>query len=131
MPIKQIDYNALGQSIDTSWGRSSTPLTSTMSVKTSILNDTTLKVNYMTIVNFMNQRELTELKTRYGSDATQVIKAVLTNIRASYKKLTGQTLVLKEVNLENNQDNLEIIGLGVHNPKRKAYYRRTSYYEMS
>jgi hypothetical protein len=49
--MADIDYNALGQAIDTTWGRSSTPKTSSYSVKLSILGPDRLLAAYAAIVN--------------------------------------------------------------------------------
>lgn len=130
MAIKDIDYNALGQSIDTTFGRSSTSGTATMSVKTSIVNESQLRVNFVTIVNFMNHKEMGALKQRYGEDATSYIKETLKCIKKCYKDLTGKSITITESD-SRVEDDIEVINLGVHNPKRTAYYRRIAYYDIS
>lgn len=127
---KTIDYNALGQALDTTWGRTSTPLTSTMSVKVSIANNQTIKVDFVTIVNFMNHKELNSLKTRYGAEADAAIKATLNDIRKTYKTLTGESITFAEQKNQVISDDIEVINLGVHNPKRTAYYRRKIYFDI-
>lgn len=127
---KTIDYNALGQALDTTWGRTSTPLTSTMSVKVSIANNQTIKVDFVTIVNFMNHKELNSLKTRYGAEADAAIKATLNDIRKTYKTLTGESITFAEQKNQVIFDDIEVINLGVHNPKRTAYYRRKIYFDI-
>lgn len=122
-----LDYNALGQVIDTTWGRSSTPATAGHSVKFSMHGDT-LTASYAAIVNFGTEKEMVMMKRNYEEESKAVIKATIDNIKANYKNLSGKNLSLKEVG---TSDSIEIIGYGVHNPKRTAYYRRKTVYELS
>lgn len=122
-----LDYNALGQVIDTTWGRSSTPATAGHSVKFSMHGDT-LTASYAAIVNFGTEKEMVMMKRNYEEESKAVIKATIDNIKANYKNLSGKNISLKEVG---TSDSIEIIGYGVHNPKRTAYYRRKTVYELS
>jgi hypothetical protein len=122
-----VDYNALAQAMDTSWGKSSTPLTSTHSVKMQLVGEGRLKVNFAMIVNFRSSPEFIETKVRCSREATNIIAEVIKQIKASYKELTGKSLSFKSVG---SDDGVEIIGLGVYNPKRTAYFRRTELYEI-
>lgn len=126
MESNKIDYNALGQAIDTTWGRSSTPKTAGYSVKMSMHGDT-LVVNYAAIVNFGSEREMIVMKRSYTEESMSVINEVLKNVKETYKKLSGKSLKAKEMV---SNDSLEIIGFAVHNPKRTAYYRRKTVFEL-
>lgn len=121
------DVNALGQAIDTSWGRSSTPKTATYSVKFT-LSGTLLTASYASIVNFASPVNLAELKKKYSSESETVIDSTLKNVKSTYKSLSGKTLKLKE---HSKTDDVEIIGLAIHNPKRTAYYRKKIVFEVS
>jgi hypothetical protein len=116
-----INYNALGQAIDTSWGRSSTPLNTTTSIKMQLVGDGLMKVMYLTPVTFRNDRELAEFKPRCESDAVTLINMALKNVRATYKKLTGKSLRTTQ---ESYDDSIEVVNLAVHNPTRQALFRR-------
>jgi hypothetical protein len=124
---KTVDINALGQAIDTSWGRSSTPQTASYSVKLSMRGTDLLVANYSAIVNFGTERQMIEMKRAYKEEGIAVTNAVIKNVKKIYKELTGTSLSVKEVE---SSDGLEIIGLGVYNPKRTAYFKRQAIFEI-
>lgn len=126
MEGNKIDYNALGQAIDTTWGRSSTPKTAGYSVKMSMHGDT-LIVNYGVIVNFGSEKEMIVMKRSYAEESTSMIDAVLKSVKETYKKLSGKSLKTSQMT---TGESLEIIGFAVHNPKRTAYYRRKTVFEL-
>jgi hypothetical protein len=134
-----IDYNALGQAIDTTWGKTSTPKTASYSVKFTLsaaLESGTkgedgspiLTASYAAIVNFGTEKEMALMKQMYESESIEVINAALKNVKAIYSKLSGKTLKSKE---HTTSDSLEIIGFAIHNPKRTAYYRRKTAFELA
>lgn len=126
MESNNIDFNALGQAIDTSWGRSSTPKTASYSVKFS-LHGEMLVVSYAAVVNFGSEREMIVMKRAYSEESISVIGEAIKAIKATYKRLSGKTLKTKETT---SNESLEIIGFAVHNPKRTAYYRRKTALEL-
>lgn len=134
-----IDYNALGQAIDTSWGRTSTPKTASYSVKFTLSSalgsnaegedgSPILTASYAAIVNFGTEKEMALMKQMYESESIEIINAALKNVKAVYSELSGKTLKSKEYS---TSDSLEIIGFAVHNPKRTAYYRRKTAFELA
>lgn len=127
---KKIDINALGQAIDTTWGRSSTPLTAGYSVKVTIVSGDRIKLNYMTIVSFTTGREMIELKRRYVEEADRVIAQVVKNVKAAYKDISGSALSIKE-SIKHRSDDIEIINMNIHNAKRTAYFRRAAIYDIA
>jgi hypothetical protein len=53
----------------------------------------------------------------------------MTKVKACYKDISGgKRITAKEISSE---DSIEIIGYGVHNPKRTAYYRRKTSFELA
>lgn len=129
MADNKIDFNALGQAIDTTWGRSSTPKTASYSVKVSMLGSDRLLVSYAAIVNFGTERQMIEMKRAYSGEADSVVGEVVKRIKANYKDLTGSALTSKAVP-NGAVDSLEIINMNVHNAKRTAYYRRKAVFEI-
>lgn len=125
--MTKIDYNCLAQATDTSWGRSSTPKTASYSVKVTLLGPDRLMTSYAAIVNFGTERQMIEMKRRYSDESESVISAVLKAVKGNYKQLAGATLTTKQVE---SVDSLEIIDMNVHTPKRTAYYRRRTVYEI-
>lgn len=125
MPI--IDYNALGQALDTTWGRSSTPKTASYSIKFT-LSGNVLVASYAAIVNFGTEKEMILMKQNYAEESMAAIKSTLKSVKDVYKDITGSTFSTKE---QSSTDSLEIIGFAVHNPKRTAYYRRKTAFEIA
>ena len=125
---KTIDINALGQAIDSTWGRSSTPKTASYSVKFTFLGDSRLLASYKVITNFVSEKEMILMKRSCSEESEGVIAEHIKSVKDIYKKLTGDSLSLKE---ESSTDAIEIINFNVHNPKRTAYYRRKVVFEIA
>lgn len=125
--MADIDFNALAQSMDTTWGRSSTPKTASYSVKLSLLGPDRLLASYAVVVNFGTERRMIDCKRAQVTESEAVIKEVMKQIKASYKDITGSALSVKE---DSSVDSLEIINMNVHNAKRTAYYRRKTVFEI-
>jgi len=123
-----IDYNALAQAMDTTWGRSSTPVTATFSVKLTQLSANRVLASYAAIVNFGTENEMIRMKRKYSDESVSIINEVVKVVKERYKDLSDATLKVKEVN---SSDSLEVINYGVHNPKRTAYYRRKTVFEIA
>jgi hypothetical protein len=123
-----IDYNALGQILDSTWGKSSTPQTASYSVKFSFTGNM-LAATFICIMNFASSAEANMVKKTTSEDADELVKRYTVSLKEKYKKITGQTLTLKEVDAS---DSVEMIGGGYHHTsKRTAYYRKTFRFDMS
>ena len=92
-----IDLNALGQAIDTTWGRSSTPKTASYSVKFTILGGDRLLVSYQVIHNFASEKEMIVMKRGCQEESKDVIAAHLSAVKSVYKELSGSALDRKSV----------------------------------
>lgn len=125
---KTLNINALGQAIDTTWGRSSTPKTASFSVKFTLLGDSRLLASCMFVTNFVSEGEMIKMKRQCVEDSKSVLAEHIKSVKETYKSLTGESITLKE---ESSTDSLEIIGFNVHNPKRTAYYRRKVVFEIA
>ena len=123
----KVDINALGQAIDTTWGRSSTPKTASYSVKMNLVGDC-VQVSYAAIVNFATEREMIEMKRRYADECRSVIDSHIKGVKSSYKELCGKNLKLKELD---RSDSIEIISNSSNNPKRTAYFRCKVMYQVA
>lgn len=126
--MEDIDLNALGQAMDTTWGRSSTPKTASYSVKFSFYGGSRILASYQVITNFVSEKQMIDMKRRCAEESLDVIDAHIKSIKEIYKKLTGNSITFKE---EESTDSLEIIGFNVHNPKRTAYFRRKTIFEVA
>jgi hypothetical protein len=125
---KEIDYNALGQAMDTTFGRSSTPKTASQSIKLTLIGTDRVAASYVAIVSFATERNMIELKRRYEEEAKAVTSAMIKYVKKAYKDLCDENVTFKEIS---NVDNLEIINFNVHNPRRTAYYRHKAVFEIS
>ena len=125
--MPKIDYNALGQALDTTWGHTSTPKTASYSVKFTLTGDI-LTASYQAVVNFASEKEMLVMKQMYENESIDVVAAVLKNVKSVYKDLTGNALSTKE---QSSSTSIEIIGFNVHNPKRTAYFRRKTSFEIA
>ena len=125
--MSKIDYNALGQALDTSWGRTSTPKTASYSIKFS-LSGGVLMASYQAVVNFASEKEMIIMKRMYERESIDIIGEVLKNVKAVYKRLSSNSLSTKE---HNSVTSIEMIGFNSHNPKRTAYFRRKTFFEIA
>jgi len=125
--MEEINLAALGQAIDTTWGRSSTPRTASYSVKFT-LTGSGLMASYQAIVNFASEKEMILMKRSYAEESQSIIAAHIAAVKKAYKEISGSTLKVKEVS---SVDSIEIINFNVHNPKRTAYYRRKTSLEVA
>lgn len=119
--------NALGNVIDTTWGRSSTPKTSSYSVKMTLEGDR-LIVLFSMIVNFAAEREMIMVKRQCAEDSMKLTAEALKLTKANYKKLSGETLSTTEVS---SDESVEIVGMSPFNPRRTSLYRRKTVLEIS
>ena len=126
---KKLNINAIGQIIDTTFGRSSTPKCQSYSVKFSMPGYGRLAVSYAAVVNFGSERRMIDVQKNYKEEAESIIAAAIKNIKQHYKELTDETLYVKLIP-NSISDSTEIINLNVHNAKRTAYIRRKAIYEI-
>jgi hypothetical protein len=126
--MEDINLNALGQAMDDTWGRSSTPKTASYSVKFSFYGGNRILASYQVVTNFVSEKQMIDMKRRCAEESLDVINAHVKSIKDIYKKLTGDTINFKE---ETSSDSLEIIGFNVHNPKRTALFRRKTIFEVA
>lgn len=127
--MSDIDFNALGQAIDSTFGRSSTPKTASYSVKMTLQGAERLLVSYAAIVNFATERQMIDVKRAYVEEATTVVANTIKRVKAIYKDLTGKNLKIKIIP-DSESDSVEIINFNVHNARRTAYYRRKVIFEI-
>jgi hypothetical protein len=123
----RIDLNALGQAIDTTWGRSSTPHGASQSVKFK-LEGSSLVATYSAVVNMGTEHERVMMRRRYSEESVSVIAAAIVRLKKDYNGIVETALVLRETS---SRDSLEIVGASPHNPRRTALYRRQTLFALS
>lgn len=127
-PITDVDLNALGQVIDTTWGRSSTPKTASYSVKISFAGGNRLQISYGAIVNFGSENQMVEMRRRYSEESIRIVAEIVKQLKKNYKSLAKKTLTLDEIS---SSADLELTGMNFYNPKRQAVFRRKTIYEVA
>lgn len=132
MADKNIDLNALGQVMDTSFTRSSAssgPVLNVRSVKASFVPGEKLKVKvmYSCIVNMVRTRDIAESKALYEKEGDSYIDAASKQIVKEYKEIAEGSIKLKRVDVGTS---LEVVDLNVHNQKRSVLFRRIAFFEV-
>ena len=132
---KSVDWNALGQVIDTSFGRSSTTKSASYSVKVQMLTDEQMLVSYMAIVNFGAENEKLQMRRRFEDESKDIINDALKRIKKEYsenvdKDVDGNktSITFKEIGTDVG---IEIISAAGHSsPRKTAYFRRKSIFSV-
>lgn len=126
-----LNYSALGQAIDTTWGNSSMPACSSYSLKISMVGTDTVSIMYQTRTNFGSRARMINSKREEEEKANSIIKDAVSMIKKKYSEVTdGETISLKELK-EKAVDSLEIVGMAVHNSNRTGLYRKKCIFEIS
>lgn len=150
---KTIDFNALGQAMDSTWGRSSQEKEASYSdpeerettewsivgrsksagfagrsVKASFLDENRIQIKYGAMVNFGSENERLKMSREWQLEAKTITNEALKKIKEVYKEFSGDSITLKEVTAN---DSIEVIGGLLHNPRQTAYYRRIAIIEVN
>lgn len=133
MADKQINIQALGQAMDSTFTRSSAssgPVIDTHSVKASFTGSdkVMVKIVYTCIVNMVRDKELQASKVMYEKEGDSYIDAAAKQIAKDYKEAMGETVKLKRANVETR---IEIVDLNIYNNTRTALFRRVATFEAS
>jgi hypothetical protein len=154
MSDNRIDWNALGQAINTSFGTPSTekedsyssPMErrindwsisgkavsskfAASSVTGKLIDDTHLQLIYSAIVNFGSENERRQMIKKWEAEAQEAIKAKTKSVKEIYKEFSdGETIGMKQVS---TTDSLELLTGSLHNPKQTCYYRFVVLFELS
>lgn len=112
------EVNVLGQIIDNTFGRSSSP-DGTWSIKTQIAGNTMI-MKYTTIVHFATERGLGDQVQNCVSEATQRINSYLKEVKSAFKAGVGRTLKTTD---NGGTDDVELIQSTARSPRKIAYYR--------
>ena len=110
------DVRAIGQVLDTTFGRESSP-DGTFSIKYT-MEEGNLILKYTTIVYFASESALRPQIDMANNQAIQLIDAKLSEAKSAVKDATGNTL--RTVDL-GGSDNIELIQ--PQGPRKIAYYR--------
>ena len=113
----------IGNVLETSWGKSSSP-DGTYSIKYA-LDGNRLTLQYTMIVYFAGERSLRPQVDAANGQAIQLVDAKLGEVKGAYKTFTGSPLKLKDLG---GQDDLELIQ--PQGPRKIAYYRYNHVFQI-
>ena len=114
------EINILGQVLNDTWGKSSTPVAPTMSI-TSKMSGDNLTLNYTTICNLASERNLRDQVKVFEEESIKIIKDFISRIKKEFKEEAGRALKVKELSTD---DSVELITASPFTPRKTAYYRR-------
>ena len=120
------EVNILGNICDSTFGKSSTTRSPTMSIKTS-LQDDKFSVTYLTIVNLGSVYETRALAKRYEEESIKLINDYMKNIKKEFKSQSDRSLKVKELN---SRDVVDVINASAFSPRRSAYYKRITTFRV-
>jgi len=122
------EINCLGQLTNSTWGypggmNKNMP---TAGIKASLQGDM-LTCTFTTIVNLMSDKNLRDQCKRFEEESVGIIKEYMKQLKSEFKKTAGRTLKAKETD---SSDSIEVITVSSYTPKRTAYYRRFTTYQV-
>lgn len=111
-----MDYNALGQALETCKGSKD----GTTSITSKILSSDRVDLCYTCVVHFASEASFRQQVGRETDRAKAILKDAVKQISKEYKGITKKDLATK---VFNESDSIEIIQATAYNPRRIAYYR--------
>tara|TARA_A100001011_G_scaffold170603_1_gene179485 strand:- start:256 stop:642 length:387 start_codon:yes stop_codon:yes gene_type:complete len=122
------DIHVLGQILNTTYGKSST-LSPVASVKCQLYGSepTKLSVDYTSVVTFASEASMREQKKAFENESNQATNNKMKEIKKEFKDAAGRALKAKQLKSE---DSIEVINASPHTPRKTAYYRRKTLFEV-
>ncbi len=112
------DIRALGNLIDTSFGRSSSP-GGGHSIK-AVMSGDNLSVVYTTVVHFASEASLQQQVIAHKEEGTQRTLAYIKELKKDFRAETGKTL---KIGKEEPVDDVELISATSNSARKIAYYK--------
>jgi hypothetical protein len=119
------EVNKLGNILNTSFGKSSSPR-GDFSIKCDLAGET-LTLKYTTIVHFAAEKDLRDQVSRQTDESQKRLSEQLKNIKKEFKESTGRTLKTSEIS---TKDNIELIHATASSPRKVAYYRMNKTFQV-
>jgi hypothetical protein len=122
------ETHVLGQILNTTFGKSST-VSAVGSIKCHLygVEPTKMCVDYTSVVTFASEASMREQKKVFENESTQATNDKMKAIKKEFKDTASRSLKAKLVNTE---DSIEIINVSSHSPRKTAYYRRKTLFEI-
>ena len=122
------EVNFLGQILNETWGQSTRGdfRTPTMSIRTSLQGDN-LTCTYTTIVHLASERNLRDQVRVFEGESAKLTNDYIKEIKKEFKDAAGRTLKVKELS---TNDSIELITSSPYTPRKTAYYRRYTNFQV-
>jgi len=120
------ENNVLGQILDSTFGRSSTTVSPTMSIKCSLQGEI-LTVRYTTIMNLASERNMRDQVKRFAEESVKLTNDFMKNVRKEFKNCADRVLKVKQLS---TSDSVEMITTSPYTPRKMACYRRSTNYTI-
>jgi len=114
------ENNVLGQILNDTYGKSSTAVSPTMSIKGSLQGDI-LTLQYTTVVNLASERNLRDQVRVFEDESIKITNEFMKNVKRQFKEGSGRSLSAKSLG---TSDSVEMITSSPFTPRKTAYYRR-------
>tara|TARA_Y100000310_G_scaffold296348_1_gene328538 strand:+ start:4599 stop:4985 length:387 start_codon:yes stop_codon:yes gene_type:complete len=126
--LNSSEINALGQVLNDTWGQSTRGdfRTPTMSIQTTLQGDI-LSCNYTTIVHLASERNLRDQVKVFEEESIKLINDYAKEIKKEFKDIAGRVLKIKELH---TSDSVELITASPFTPRKTAYYRRYTRFQV-
>ena len=112
------EVNILGNLINTTYGKSSSPA-GDYSIKCDMAGDT-ITLKYTTLVYFVSDRGLRDQVVKCADEAKSRLDQFLANLKKDFKSASGSTL---KTDMVSGTDDVELIQSTTNSPRKIAYYR--------
>ena len=115
MSLSLEEIRALGDCLNTTWGKSSDSLKITHQLAGDMLD-----LQMQSIMHFAGESSLQPQVVNQRLIANDIFTDALKRVKADFKDATGKTLALKELSRD---DDVELIQATSNSPRKIAYYR--------
>jgi len=119
------ENNVLGNLINTTWGKYSSP-SGTHSIKCDLAGET-MTLKYSTIVHFASERSARDQFVRCAEEAVQRLNSYMGLLKSEFREAAGTSLKTTEVG---GNDDVELIQSTSNSPRKIAYYRMNKTFQL-
>ena len=122
LSFKQV--NALGNILNSSWGKSSSA--NTFDCKGELSGDNMI-VTYSTVVYFASSDGMNAQAPQLMDESNARINDLIKMAKSEYSETMGESLAVKEIS---NNDSYELVQASSLNPRKVALYRRRVVFQV-
>lgn len=120
--------NVLGDILNMTWGRASTPGGAATCSVTAKQQGDNLRILYLAAVNIGTVQEMNQARELNGDQARKSVDEFIKNVKKLFKQETKKALKVKQLT---EDDSFEIVGNAPYGSLRRGYYRLSALFELS